>query len=181
MIDEEDKCVPCDEDQYLLEEGDSKVCESCSTNTLHCKTCKNFSGDCSACESPYTLNEFKECSCPEEGQIDTGNACETAADCASGEYADSTNECQPCGTNCDECENVTGECTTCATDYGLDLEDRKNCITCAVKVGFIEDLPASPFACLAAAYSDTRVIPPYPSTATNVDWREQGVIRPIND
>ena len=64
VIDDENKCVPCDADQYVMEQGESNVCESCSSNTPHCKTCKNFSGVCSACESPYTLNELKECSCP---------------------------------------------------------------------------------------------------------------------
>ena len=172
--------MPCDADQYVMEQGESNVCESCSSNTPHCKTCKNFSGVCSACESPYTLNELKECSCP-EGQIETGSTCATAATCSTGEYADSTNQCQPCGTNCDECENVTGECTTCATNYGLDLEDRQNCITCTVAIGFKEDLPASPYGCFAAPHSATRAIPPYASSATSVDWRDFGVIRPIND
>jgi C1A family cysteine protease len=56
-----------------------------------------------------------------------------------------------------------------------------NCITCTIPIGFFENLPDSPFGCVSAAVSTTRTIPAYPTGTNTVDWRDWGIIRPIDD
>ena len=61
------------------------------------------------------------------------------------------------------------------------MANKQNCIECGVPIGNEEDLPLSPTVCISAPYSADRVVPPYDSSATEVDWREWGIIRPIQD
>ena len=49
---------------------------------------------------------------------------------------------------------------------------------CPYPVGPVEAAPAK---CFDTAYSSTRVVPPFDSTSTDIDWRTQGVVRSIQD
>lgn len=51
-------------------------------------------------------------------------------------------------------------------------------------IGFVEDLslsPSEPSACLLAGFSTTRVIPPFAEGSRSIDWRDWGIIRPIDN
>jgi len=65
--------------------------------------------------------------------------------------------------------------------FSLNLTDPKICdplTDCPYPVGPVEAAPAK---CFDTAYSSTRVVPPFDSTLTNIDWRTQGVVRSMQD
>jgi hypothetical protein len=72
---------------------------------------------------------------------------------------------------------VTGKCLTCTTGLFPDSNDPKNCTNCAHPIGPV----GAPVTCVSAPFSSTRLIPPYTSTATSVDWRTWGIVAPVQD
>ena len=178
IIDADLQCGPCPAGNYKTNAG---VCASCSDTTPRCSECNNFTPKCTACTAPFVLGPQRECICP-VGKFDTGTTCLSPnTSCKSNEYTDNNNTCQPCGDNCDACEDSTGICKTCAATFHVDFGNKKNCITCTVPIGLIEDLPSKPAACLSKKFSATRTIPPFPAGLRELDWRDWGVIRPIDD
>lgn len=147
-------------------------CAACSAN---CTSCAALTGACSTCASPFVLSAGK-CVCP-SGKIFDGTTRVDLNICVAGKYNDGANNCLDCGSNCVSCENVTGKCLTCADTFKIDQSNPKNCTNCVYPIGPVD----APVSCVGTAFSATRVIPPYQTTATEVDWRKWGIVNPIQD
>jgi len=98
--------------------------------------------------------------------------------CPDGQYNDGQNSCVKCGTNCTSCANLTGACITCASGNSLSPSNSKDCTSaCPYPVGPV----AAPTGCLAQMFSPGRLIPPFASNSTSVDWRTWGIVSPMLD
>lgn len=54
-------------------------------------------------------------------------------------------------------------------------DDAVTCSDCSIKIGKVDD----PFTCVNEAYNDKRIVEPYDSLATSVDWRDWGVVEDV--
>lgn len=85
------------------------------------------------------------------------------------------NLCGTCDANCDECEDLTGKCYACKSGYmvrsGKCVEKSSDCV-------YEYGPPTDPAGCLPYKADDYRLIPEYPKSATEVDWRDWGVVSP---
>jgi hypothetical protein len=101
--------------------------------------------------------------------------------CDTGFYNDGNNVCVACGTGCESCEAITGNCLSCMYYFLQNPTDPQICdaqTKCPYPVGPVEAAPAK---CFDTAYSSTRVVPPFVSIKTDIDWRTQGVVRSIQN
>lgn len=150
------KEVICSEGTYL--DTRQGVCKACSTN---CAKCTNNT-TCDACRESFDLVDGL-CVC-QSGLFDASGQCLPVIDCSIA--------------NCSAClDEVT--CAKCDTGYFVSngVCEVQPVNECPFSYGPV----ASPSGCLNDRYSSERLIPPFDSTATTVDWRDWGIVNPVRD
>lgn len=160
-------CVVCSNSNEFF---NGTECETCGS---YCDTCSTPSGDCTACQSNFSIIDGK-CACPLGwyDQNSAGTCVEATVVCSTGYYNDGQDNCVQCGTECAECEDFTAECTVCNGDLDVNPFDSTECGDCFYSVGPVD----APTGCIKTPYSDTRVIEPYPAGTTTLDWRDWDVV-----
>ena len=119
---QEGPCVPCPSSGYKISQnqcikgcGPSEYADSkneCEPCPLHCSTCSDLTGACSACEAGHSFKTgSKDCwkSCPEK------------------HYRKEIYTCSACSKHCLECLDVTGECKTCQNNFEISPVNNKEC------------------------------------------------------
>lgn len=170
----EDVMPPCPAGQFR---DWDKSCSNCARN---CDACEDNFGTCITCSHSSYIIHDQDCECP-EGWFDNGSSCsKEIGTCEAGFFLiTSDNMCAPCVDNCVTCTDETGVCESCAEGFILHAGA---CIKsegdeCVLKYG----PPDAPVGCRDTAYSTERLLPPYDDDAVSVDWREWGVVNPIDD
>jgi hypothetical protein len=165
-------CLVCASGQYFS----GTACLSCSSN---CTACTKVTGVCTTCTAPYSVQSDGSCGC-DLGYYyssDSDTCIQASATCDTGYYNDGKDNCVACGTNCTACTAYTGVCTTCVTGTSVDSVNTKICSVCSYHIGPV----ANPKMCIGDRYSSTRVIPPYSSSVTSLDWRDWTVVNSVLD
>lgn len=152
---------------------------SCLDCPVDCNACSSPNGTCTECNSPYEITTDGTCGC-KYGYYDSGTECvEATVVCTDGNYNDGTDNCVACGTGCASCENYDGACTTCEGSMQVSTNDNTQCgdsVTCVKRFGESKE-----YGCVSSPYSSVRLIPPYTSSSTSVDWRNWGVVHDMTD
>ena len=94
-IDNLDGTCTCPGGTILVEANGAMYCRKCSANCLKCEGSFDY---CSSCADPLINNNNGDCLCPEKT------------------YPASGNQCLPCLSNCNECNDGT-TCEQCASGY----------------------------------------------------------------
>ncbi|ELP83904.1 protein serine/threonine kinase, putative [Entamoeba invadens IP1] len=143
-----DECIT----NYVFTEPNSKICISCNTFDVNCKTCSaDFARKCIECSSGYYPNLTGRCvqcstinfycnSCDSKKQqcldcinpyyLKSENSC---LKCPEGTYKNTTTSCKNCFEkipNCRTCEGseIQTRCTSCYAPYTINT--RGNCVLC---------------------------------------------------
>ena len=161
-------CVICPDVAYTYYDG--SACLACPDN---CEDCDSPSGYCNSCASGFVVSDDGTCGCDLGWYLSGGVCVEATATCSDGYYNDGEDNCVSCGSGCATCTAYTGACETC-TDSSYTVSGL-TCSNCAYEIGPVD----APTQCLDTAYSSTRVIPPFASSSTSVDWRDWDIVNEI--
>ena len=129
------KCIQCESNYYLSEDGTCKSCEVKSIDYGYCTDCSDNKSNLSSCYcyNNYGINKNKSCSPCNEGCnlciIDENNL-PYCLECNSGTFKNQ-NECLKCSSGCNTC--IIGDqgqniCTACDSQYALFNGNCKECI-----------------------------------------------------
>lgn len=112
--------------------------------------------------------------------FDNGTGCEDWVQCDDNQYTMlDDNMCADCGENCLSCDSeANGECMECAEGL-VKGQNKMDCVepgSECTAYGPVDD----PAGC-TTWWSEDRLIEPYDSSETHVDWRDWGIVNPIRN
>lgn len=133
VVDSKGGCDACEDGYEKDPNSEEFTCKQIDCSAIkHCNKCGSSSTTCEECQSPYTVDENKQCNKCIEGYFQDKDA---------QEFTCITNGCNI--NNCLKCASTT-ECAQCKSPYAIDYS--KGCESCID--GYESDSSASQFTCI---------------------------------